>query len=190
MLRIWVSRRTFSFLDNSSCRWECSLRDSFYPGCASCNSNLWAWACCWSSLIQLLRDPAGCSCFISSDLAWLSKWPLFPSRRQFPTFTGSANLKTWWTLLSKQFPDSLLRFLSENVFWLTVWHENIASRFPATSRSREELVIKPSRLEWWARACPSFSSRSRIYSGEASISRKCSSSRSESGGVAMLPAES
>ena len=35
-----------------------------------------------------------------------------------------------------------------------------------------------------------FPSRSRTYSGEASILRNCSSSRSESGGVAMLSAES
>ena len=38
--------------------------------------------------------------------------------------------------------------------------------------------------------CPSFSFRSRKYSGEASILRNCSSTRSESGGVAMLSAES
>ena len=37
-----VSRRTFSFIDNSSCWRTCSRRDSAYPCCASWNSNLWA----------------------------------------------------------------------------------------------------------------------------------------------------
>ena len=45
----------------------------------------------------------------------------------FPTFAGSANLKTEWTLFSKRFPDSLLWSLSENVFWLdSPWHEKTA----------------------------------------------------------------
>ena len=42
ILRIWVSRRTFSFIDNPSWRRTCSPRDSIYLCCASCKSNLWA----------------------------------------------------------------------------------------------------------------------------------------------------
>ena len=42
MLGIWVSRRTFSFIDKSSCSQTWSRRNSLYPCWASCNSNLWA----------------------------------------------------------------------------------------------------------------------------------------------------
>ena len=90
MLRIWVSQENFSFIDSSSCRRTCPRRDSIYPCCASCNSSLWAKDCCWSSLIQLLRDSTWCSCFTRSDLAWLSTWSLLPSRRDLPRFDGSA----------------------------------------------------------------------------------------------------
>ena len=42
IFRIWESRRSFSFINNSSCRRACSLRDSKNPCWASCNSNPWA----------------------------------------------------------------------------------------------------------------------------------------------------
>ena len=90
---IWVSRSAFSFITNSSCSRTCSLRDSTYPWWASCNSNRWAQVCRWSSFLQLLRDSTLCSCFKSSDLAWVSKWSLFPSRRDFAIFAGLENLK-------------------------------------------------------------------------------------------------
>ena len=118
-----------------------------------------------------------------------------PSRRDLPQFDGAAKLKTE---LSNWFPGSLLL------------NENIASGFPKALGSRDELHINLSRLEWsaWVRCAlaplfcvataslfpeamgvreeSEFSSPSSIFSGEASISRNCSTSRSES---AMLSAE-
>ena len=104
MLRIWVSRRT-TFITNFSCSRTCSLRDSIYPCCASCSSNLWAQACCWSSLMQLLKDPTWWSCLTSSDLAWLSKWSSLLSRRDLLKFDGSACLQKE---LLNWFPNSSL----------------------------------------------------------------------------------
>ena len=55
--------------------------------------------------MQLLRDPTWCSWFVSSDLAWLSEWALFPSRSDLPTLAGSANLKNRTnTTLENGFP--------------------------------------------------------------------------------------
>ena len=135
--RIWVSRSTFSFIDNSSCSRAFSLRDSKNPWWESCNSNsnLWAWACCWSSLIPLWRDPTWCSCFTSSDLAWLSKWSLLPSRRDLPNFDGSAYLKIE---VSNWSPGSLLL------------DESTASDLPDALGSWVEHDIKLSPLEWSA----------------------------------------
>ena len=42
MLLIWVSRRAFSFMTNSSWSRTCCLRDSTCPWWASSNSNRWA----------------------------------------------------------------------------------------------------------------------------------------------------
>ena len=42
IFRIWVSRSTFSFRDNSSCGRDCSLRVSIFPRWAFSSSNLWA----------------------------------------------------------------------------------------------------------------------------------------------------
>ena len=103
ILPIWVSWSAFSFMTKSSCSRTCSLRDSAYPKWAS--SNRWAQVFRWSSLVQVLRDPTLYSCFMSPDLAPASKWSLFPSRRDFATFTRLENLKNgsllpktcWWT---------------------------------------------------------------------------------------------
>ena len=76
MLRIWVSRKTFSLIDNSSCRRTCCRRHSTYPCCASYNSNLCSSVCRCSSPMHLLRDSTWSSCFARSDLAWLSMWSL------------------------------------------------------------------------------------------------------------------
>ena len=116
-----------SFVDNSFCRRTCSRRNSMYPCCASCDSNLWAWACCCNSLMQLLRDPTLCSCLISSDFAWLSTWSLLPSRRDLPTFDGSAFLKT-----------ELLNWFQGSSFP----NENGAAGFPVALGSWDELDIK------------------------------------------------
>ena len=86
--------KSFFFMTNSLCDRTCSRRDSTYPWWAFFQSNRWAWACCWSSLMKLLRDSTLCSCFISSALDWVSKWSLFPSGTDFATFPGLASLKT------------------------------------------------------------------------------------------------
>ena len=97
---------------------------------------------CWEIPLDVLASE------VQTLLNWANE-SLFPSRSDFPTFAESANQRTEWTLLSKRFPDSLLRSLSENVFWHdSLWHENIASSFPETPSSRDELAIKLSRLEW------------------------------------------
>ena len=97
---------------------------------------------CWEIPLDVLASK------VQTLLDWANE-SLFLSRSDVPTFAESANQKTEWTLLSKRFPDSLLRSLSENVFWLdSLWHENIASSFTETPSSRYELAIKLSRLEW------------------------------------------
>ena len=80
IFRIWEFRITFSFIDNSYCDRTCSRRDSTNPYCASCTANLGASVCGCSSLMHLLRDSTCSSWFVRSDLAWLSKWSLSPSR--------------------------------------------------------------------------------------------------------------
>ena len=192
MYRIWVSRRTFSLIDNSSCSRTCSRRDSTYPCCASCNSNLWAEVCCWSSLMQLLRDSTWYFCFISSTLAWLSKWSLLPSRRDLPKFDGSAFLKTE---LLNWFPGSSLPNEYNAAGFsgaLGSWDELDVKLFPETAWVR--FVLAPLSCNS-AASFPgaigiredSQSSRFCKYSGEANIFRSSPSSRSES---AMLSAES
>ena len=171
--RIWVSRSFVpsEMIDSSSGR-GCSLRDSIYPCWASSNSNLSAKVCCWSSLMHLLRDSTWSSCFTISDLAWLSKWSLFASRRDLPRFDGSAFLKI----------ELLIRFHRSSLP-----DENIAARFPDSLGSWDELDIKLSLRSAWVRLDDLQSSRPCTYSGEASIFRCSPSSRSES---AMLSAES
>ena len=93
-LRIGVFRRTFSFINNSSWSQTCSRLDSTNPYCASCDANLCASVCCCSSPMHLLRDSTWSSCFARSDLAWLSKWSLLPSRRDPLRFDGLAFLNT------------------------------------------------------------------------------------------------
>ena len=70
------------------------------------------------SMKEMHREPevpgAKAEDFIISDLAWLSKWSLFRSRRDLSTFDGSACLKTE---LLNWFPCSSLT------------HENIAASF-------------------------------------------------------------
>ena len=76
---------------------------------------------------QLLRGSTWSSCFARSDLAWLSKWSLMPSRRDLPTFDGSVFLKmellNWF--LGSALPD-----------------EDIAADFPDALGSWDELDIK------------------------------------------------
>ena len=84
----------FSFADNSSCSRTCSRSDSTNPYCASCNANLCSSVCRCSSPMHLLRDSTWSSCFARSDLAWLSKWSLLPSRRDPLKFDGLALLNT------------------------------------------------------------------------------------------------
>ena len=192
----FVSRRSFSFIDNSFCRRACSLRDSIYPRWASSNSNLWAQACRWSSSTQFLRDPTWCSCFTSSDLACLNRWSSLPSRRDLPNFDGSAYLKIE---LSIWFPGS------------SIPDENTGFGFQEARGSWDEFDIRLSLLEWSAQVCcavaPLFCivtasgfpeavglreeseihPRSRIYSSKASIFRHSPSSRSKS---ALLSPES
>ena len=92
--RIWVFRRTFSFIDKSSCSRTYSRLDSTNPCCASCNANLCSSVCRCSSPTHLLRDSTWSSCFARSDLAWLRKWSLLPSRRDPLKFDGLAFLNT------------------------------------------------------------------------------------------------
>ena len=87
-----ISKRFF-FVANSSRSRTCFCRDSTYPWWASCISNRGAQACCSSSLVHLLRDSTFCSCSINSDLVWVSKWSLFPSRWDFATFAVLEFLK-------------------------------------------------------------------------------------------------
>ena len=85
--------KNFSFIDNSSCI-RTSRLDSTNPYCASCNANLCSSVCRCSSPMHLLRDSTWSSCIARSDLAWLSKWSLLPSRRDPLKFDGSAFLNT------------------------------------------------------------------------------------------------
>ena len=126
----------FRCVDNFSCTRTWSRRDSMYPCCASCNSFLWAQACCWSWLIQLLRDPTWCSCLISSDFVLLSKWFLLPPRKDLPQFDASAFLKPE---LLNWFPGS----------WPV--YENIAAGFPDAPGSWDELDIEPFLKLAWVR---------------------------------------
>ena len=70
--RIWVFRRTFPFINNSSYGWMCRL-DSTHPYCASCDANLCFSECRCSSPMHLLRDSTWSSCFARSDLACLEQ---------------------------------------------------------------------------------------------------------------------
>ena len=94
IFRIWVFRRTFSFRDNSSCSRTCSRLDSTNPYWASCSANFCSSVCRRSSPMHLLRDSTWSCCFAGSDLAWLSKWSLLPSRRDPLAFDGLAFLNT------------------------------------------------------------------------------------------------
>ena len=132
-----------------------------------------------------------CSWFISSDLAWLSKWFLFPSRSDFPTFDGSACLNV----------ELLIRFPRSSLP-----DENIAAGFTDALGSWDEFDIKFlfGQLEYALHLLLSCiiaagltgpvgirddlqSSRPCTYSGEANIFHNSPSSRSES---AILSAES
>ena len=139
ILLLWVSRSAFSFVPFSSCSRTCSLQDSSYPQCASSNSKRWGWVCCWSSLLQVLRESTLHTCFMSSDLASASKWSLLPWRRDFATFAGLENLS--WCLKEN------LSY-SENVSWFNLFClENTATSVSLLVGSWDELDIKFSRSE-------------------------------------------
>ena len=77
------------------------------------------------------ETPTWCSCFISSDLAWLSKWYLLRARRDLPQFGGSANLKIE---PSNWFPGSLLldKYIASGFtrcsrLWRWTWHQALSS---------------------------------------------------------------
>ena len=94
IFRLQIFRRTFSFTDNSSCSRTCSRLDSTHLYCASCNANLCSSVCRCTSPMHFLRDSTWSSSFASSDLAWLSKWSLLPSRKDPHKFDGLAFLNT------------------------------------------------------------------------------------------------
>ena len=112
LLRICVSRRAFSFRNNSSCNRVFSRRDSTNSFCTSCGALFCASVRFCSSLMHLLRDSTWSSCCARSDLAWLNKWSLLPSRRDPLKFDGLAFLNT----------ELLIRFPCSD--------ENNASDFP------------------------------------------------------------
>ena len=79
--------------------------NSTNPYCASCSANICSSVCRCSSPMHMLRDSTWSSCFARSDLSWLSKWSLLPSRRD--------PLKFGWVSVSEhRTPDqvSLLRW--------------------------------------------------------------------------------
>ena len=73
-----------------------------------------------------------------------------------------------------------------NQFWL----ENNATCLPVLIGYWDELYIKFARSEWQTCDRSALASRSCRYNGEASRARSCSSSTSDSAGVAMLSGES
>ena len=93
-LRIGVSRRSFSFIDNSSCSRTCSHLDSTNQYSASCHANRCSSVCRCSSPMHLLRVSTWISCFARSDRTWLNKWSLLPSRRDPLKIDGLAFLNT------------------------------------------------------------------------------------------------
>ena len=81
ILRICVSRRTFSFRNNSSCNLVCSRRDSTNSCCTSCNAiSCTSVRFCRSSM-HLLRDSTWNSLLARSVLARFNKWYPSPSSR-------------------------------------------------------------------------------------------------------------
>ena len=172
IFRIWVSRRTFSFIDHSSCSRTCSRPDSTNPYCESCNAHLCSSVCHCSSPMHFSRDSTWTSCFARSDLAWLSKWSLLLSRRDSLKFDGLAFLNT----------ELLIRFPCSD--------ENNASGFPEAFWPSDEWELKLSFRSAWvycaltSLSCMTFASgfteAFRAYRGEVSIFCNSPSSRSES----------
>ena len=112
--------------------------------------------------MQLLRDSTWCSCFVSSDLARLSKRSLLPSRRDLPRFDGS--------LFSKK---ELLNWFSGS----SLLNENIAARFTCAIGIRDD--SQSSRLCIYSgeasifRSSPSSRSESAMLSAESSSECIC-----------------
>ena len=128
--------------------------------------------------MHLLSDSTWSSCFARSDLAWLSKWSLYPSRRDPLKFDGWAFLNT----------DLLIKFPCSD--------GNNASGFPEAFWPSDEWDLKLSFPAWVNCALTSLSCTTNAsgfteafwaYSGEVSIFCNSPSSRSES---AVLSAES
>ena len=128
MLLIRVSRSAFFSHDQFFLKSNLLSSRFAHPKWASSNSNRWAKVCCWSSLMQMLRDSTLYSCFMSSDLAPASMWSLLPSRSDFATIAGLENLyqgslllQTCWCLEEK---SSLSEsFLDSNYFCLTTMRQ-------------------------------------------------------------------
>ena len=144
-----------------------------------CNANLCFSVCLCSSPMHLLRCSTWSSCFARSDLAWLSKWPLLPSRRDPIKFDGVAFLKT----------ELLIKFPCSD--------ENNASGFPKAFWPSDEWDLKPSFRSAWvyyaltSLSCTTTASGSSeafwAYCYEIRIFCNFPSSKSES---AMLSTES
>ena len=179
IFRIWVYRRNFSFVDNSSCSRTCSRLDWTNPYCASCNANLCSSVCRCSSPMHLFRDPTWSSCFARSDLAWLIKRSLLPSRRDPLKFDGLAFLNPE-LLIRSPCPDENNELGFSKAFWPSdEWDLKLSFRSAwvycaLTSLSCMTLASGLPKAFW-------------AYSGEVSIFCNSPSSRSE---PAMLSTES
>ena len=73
----------------------------------SSNYSRWTEACCWNSLTLSIWDSTLCFCFTNSHLAWVSKWSLIQSRRDFQTCIEFKNLKNRSHLKHQQVAFSL-----------------------------------------------------------------------------------
>ena len=131
------------------------------------------------SPMHFLRDSTWSSCFARTDLAWLSKWSLLPSRRDPLKFDGLAFLNTE-LLIKFPWSDENKASGSPEAFWPSDgWDLKLSFRSAWVFCALNSLYCMT--------IASGFSEAFGAYSGEVSIFCNSPSSRSES---AVLSTES
>ena len=153
ILRICVSRRAYSFRNNSICNRVCSRRDSTNSFWTSCSALFCASVRCCKLLMHFYWESTWISFLARSDLSWFSKWFLLPAGRvPFKFYNSTYGFSVHHVIgetmqpVSQKLYDLLMN--NETLVHLPLSWTTIASGFPealwAYSDEVSNFFISPS----------------------------------------------